>query len=223
MLISASIRLMVFSPAIKEGDDHFPLKESKDSSCKAIKKGEIMRYIKSWYFILITRKKEVGKLHIFMAFFLIAGAFGGQAIGGEFVDYGTQYLIKVRFADFLGEGPLSIHICTGYSYMTGVHVKDNRFLCDDYVAVYPPSALTTNEAPGQLQRYQSHGMAACPPGKAMVGLHAARNVLLCAPLQTTNLFIDADTQREGMHACPKGSVLVGIHDDRNLLLCGSNR
>ena len=88
--------------------------------------------------------------------------------------------------------------------------------------------------PKEFERYQSHEMAACPPGKAMVGLHAARNVLLCAPLQVSDLFVDSHTYRqpEGaatpifgsstgkMHACPKGSVMMGIHDARDLLLCG---
>jgi len=186
-----------------------------------------MRQTKNWFFILASLKKKVDMLRIFLAIFLIAGAFGGPAVADEFVDYGTQYQFKPPFADFLGQEPISLHICAGGSFMTGVHVKYNWFLCEDgkgwFGSTYRPSELTANEMPGRKERYSSHGMAACPPGKAMVGLHADRNVLLCAPLKMTDLFIDADTQRDKMpvmHACPKGSVMVGIHDAHNLLLCG---
>ena len=198
-----------------------------------------MRHIKSWLLIPITRKRGGVKFLIFTAFFLIAG--GGQVIGGEFIDpdNGTQYEIMVPFTDLQNKGPLKLHKCGGSSFMVGVHVKNNRFLCEDGVgwfkAAYQPSDITTNSMPPkEFERYESHGMAACPPGKAMVGLHAGRNVLLCAPLQVTDLFVDSHTYRqpEGaappilgsstgkMHACPKGSVMVGIHDGRDLLLCG---
>ncbi len=199
-----------------------------------------MHHIKNWFFILITWKKEVGKLQIFMASFLIAGALEGQAVAAEFIDpdNGTQYEIMVPFTDFQGKGPLTLHKCAGSSFMVGAHVKNNQFLCEDGVGwfgtAYQPSDLTTNAMPPKVfERYQSHGMAACPPGKAMVGLHAARNVLLCAPLQTTDWFVDSYTYRQpegvtsflgplrgSMHTCPKGSVMVGIHDARDLYLCG---
>jgi hypothetical protein len=185
---------------------------------------------KNLYLILNSLKREVGMFRGFLAIFLIAGAFGGQAGAGEFVDYGTQHQIMPPFADFMGDKGtevLALHICASGSFMTGVHVKYNRFLCEDGLSsfrggAYSPSDIRTNLNPNKQPpvRYQSHGMAACPPGTAMVGLHAARNVLLCVPLQTTDWFIDANTARYGMHACPQGSVMAGIHVGRNLLLCG---
>jgi hypothetical protein len=159
---------------------------------------------------------------IFLAICLIAGAFGGQAVAGEFTDTGTQTRI---FVNFIGiESNVDLHMCRGGAFMVGVHVGENRFLCDDSIGfmgkTYAPSDLKPNYAPGRQDRYSSHRMAACPPGTAMTGLHVGKNVLLCAPLQTNDLFVDASTERAKMHACPAGSVMVGIHVGRNLLLCG---
>ena len=191
-----------------------------------------MRETKKWVFHAATLKNEVGMFRGFLAFFLIIGAFGGQAFAGEFIDYGTAYKIMVPFSDFMGDKGsevVGIHICAGGSFMTGVHVQENRFLCDDGRSWprsgYSPADIKTNVDPGRkgFHRYQSHGMAACPPGTAMIGLHAARNVLLCAPLPTTDWFVDPHTQRQRMHACPEGSVMVGIHVGRNNFLCGRVR
>jgi len=182
------------------------------------------------------------KMTIVTALFLVSALCVGfgLAIATEFIDPepGTQYEVTVPFSDFQKAPALVLHKCGGSSFMVGVHVKKNQFLCEDGVGwfgtVYQPSDLTVNAMqPKLFERYQSHGMAACPPGKAMTGLHAARNVLLCAPLQMTDLFVDSHTyrgvgpvggigglQQARMHACPKGSVMVGIHDARDLLLCG---
>lgn len=181
------------------------------------------------------------KMTIVTALFLVSVLCvgSGLAIATEFIDPepGTQYEVTVTFTDFQKAPALMLHKCGGSSFMVGVHVKMNQFLCEDGIGwfgtAYQPSDLTVNAMPPKLfERYQSHGMAACPPGKAMVGLHAARNVLLCAPLQMTDLFVDSHTYRttgsgrpigrpmSGMHTCPKGSVMVGIHDARDLLLCG---
>ena len=207
-----------------------------------------MRQTKNWFFILASLKKQVDMLRIFLAISLIAGAFGGQAVAAEFIDYGTSHQFMVPFADS-SKGPLALHICGGNTFMIGVHVKDNKFACEDSfpflyadggdkffysIRYQSPAEIIPNAQRGSVQRYESHGMAACPPGTAMIGLHAARNVLACAPFSSTNpsdsmwaldLFVDAHTYRnvggERLHTCPLGSVMVGIHDARDLLLCGS--
>jgi hypothetical protein len=187
-----------------------------------------MGQTKSWFVNLATLRKEMGAFFIGLAIFLIAGSFGGQAVAGEFLDNG---------ADPKPLGTHDIHTCRGGSFMVGVHVGKNIFLCDDsfgYLGkTYLPSDLTDQRTPtpaapniSPFRSYESHGMAACPPGKAMVGLHVGRNVLLCAPLQTRDLFVDEyTTTSKGlrMHRCPEGSVMVGIHVGRNLLLCGRVR
>jgi hypothetical protein len=204
-------------------------KELPEGGRSIYKRREIMLQTKKWVFHVATLKKEMGMFRGFLAIFLIIGAFGGQAVAGEFLDGSTQHEILIPFPPF-GNKIIQIHICRGGSFMTGVHVKDNRFLCEDGIKYprgrrYSPSDIKVNRTPdhGPARHYQSHGMAACPPGTAMVGLHEDRNVLLCAPLETTELFVDSHTQRLGMHACPKGSVMVGIHVGRNLLLCGRLR
>ena len=166
---------------------------------------------------------------IFLVVWMIAGAFGGQAIACEFQDTGTQTSIFVNFHDI--ESDLDVHICKGGTFMTGVRVEENRFLCDDSIGLmgsaYEPSDLEPNYALDRHVRYVSHGMAACPPPTAMVGLNTSKNVLLCAPcpafVATEDLFVDIDTVREGMHACPEGSVMVGILPGHDLLLCGQVR
>jgi len=160
---------------------------------------------------------------------MIAGAFGGQAIASEFQDTGTQASIFVNFNDI--ESALDVHICKGGTFMIGVQVEEDRFLCEDSIgfmgSAYAPSDLEPNYALDRHVRYISHGMAACPPPTAMVGLNASKNVLLCAPcpafVATQDLFVDIDTVREGMHACPEDSVMVGILLDHDLLLCGRIR
>lgn len=64
-------------------------------------------------------------------------------------------------------------------------------------------------------------MHCCPEGSAMVGFHAAANLLKCGPLNfSTNVrFKDTGTQRNNMHACPLGSLMVGLHVSDNLLAC----
>jgi len=188
-----------------------------------------MGQTKHWFFILATLKKAVGMGRIFLALCLFAGTFGGQAVAGEFLDQATQHAIAIPFGAVLSQGIQSVHVCPCGSFMTGVHIRDNRFLCEDGITDsrggrYTPSQIRVNVSPGtSRQRYQSHGMAACPPGTAMVGLHEGKNALLCAPLETTELFVDSHTVRQNMHACPHGSVMVGIHVGRNLLLCGRPR
>jgi len=160
---------------------------------------------------------------------MIVGAFGGQAIACEFQDAGTKTSIFVNFSDI--ERDLDIHMCKGGTFMVGVQVEENRFLCDDSVGLmgsaYESSDLEPNYALDRHVRYISHGMVACPPPEAMVGLDVDHNVLLCAPdpafVATEDLFVDIDTVREGMHACPEGSVMVGILAGNDLLLCGQVR
>jgi len=160
---------------------------------------------------------------------MVAGAFGGQAIACEFQDAGTKTSIFVNFSDI--ERDLDIHMCKGGTFMVGVQVEENRFLCDDSIGLmgsaYESSDLEPNYALNRHVRYISHGMAACPPPTAMVGLNTSQNVLLCAPnpafVATEDLFVDIDTIREGMHACPEGSVMVGILAGNDLLLCGRIR
>jgi len=157
---------------------------------------------------------------------MIVGAFGGQAIACEFQDSGTKTSIFVNFSDI--HRNLDIHMCKGGTFMVGVQVEENRFLCDDRIGLigsaYAPSDLEPNYAFDQQVRYISHGMAACPPPEAMVGLDVDHNVLLCAPnpafVATEDLFVDIDTAREGMHACPEGSFMVGILPGHDPLLCG---
>ena len=163
---------------------------------------------------------------ITLAICMIVGTFGGQAIACEFQDAGTKTSIFVNFSDIYRD--LDIHMCKGGTFMVGVQVEENRFLCDDSIGIigsaYAPSDLEPNYAFDQQVRYISHGMAACPPPEAMVGLDVDHNVLLCAPcpslVATEDLFVDIDTAREGTHACPEGSVMVGILPGQDLLLCG---
>jgi len=165
-------------------------------------------------------------LRIFLAICMIVGAFGGQAIACEFQDTGTKTRMFVNFSDI--ERDLNIHMCKGGTFMVGVDVEENRFLCDDSMglmaAAYDPSDLEPNYALDRQVRYTSHGMAACPPPTAMVGFDVDHNVLLCAPcpslVATEDLFVDIDTVRDDMHTCPEGSVMVGILPDHDLLLCG---
>jgi len=168
-------------------------------------------------------------VRIFLAICMIASAFGGQGIACEFQDTSTQSRRFVNFADI--ERNLDIHICKGGAFMVGVQVEENRFLCEDSIglmgATYEPSDLEPNYALNHHVRYVSHGMAACPPPTAMVGLDVNQNVLLCAPcpalVTMLELFVDVDTVREGMHACPEGSVMVGILLGHDLLLCAPVR
>jgi hypothetical protein len=145
-------------------------------------------------------------------------------VAGEFLDTGTQTGVGVRMEV---HGNLNMHMCRSGSFMVGVNIGENYFLCNDDFGLlgtaYKPSDLEPNYDPQKGGRYTSHSMAACPPGKAMVGLHVGKNVLLCAPLKMRDLFVDASTRRVGMHACPEGSVMVGIHAGCNLLLCGRVR
>jgi hypothetical protein len=168
-------------------------------------------------------------VRIFLAICMIAGAFGGQAIACEFKDTGTQTRIFVNFSDI--ECDLDIRMCKGGTFMIGAQVEENHFLCEDSIgfmgSAYEPSDLEPNYALDQKVRYISHGMAACPPPTAMVGLDVDHNVLLCAPcpalIAMLDLFVDIDTVREGMHACPEGSVMVGILLGHDLLLCAPVR
>jgi len=166
---------------------------------------------------------------IFLVICMIASAFGGQALACEFQDTGTKINMFVNFSDI--QRDLDIHMCKGGTFMTGIQAEENRFLCDDSIglmgAAYESSDLKPNYALDQHVRYISHGMVACPPPEAMVGLDVDHNVLLCAPdpafVATEDLFVDIDTVREGMHACPEGSVMVGILAGNDLLLCGQVR
>jgi hypothetical protein len=159
---------------------------------------------------------------IFLTICLVAGVFGGQAVAREFIDTDTHINWFVPLKDI--NDVLDIHYCRDAAFMVGVHVGKNEFLCDDSFGIALSDATVNFISPQLLYRYESQGMAACPPGKAMFGLHVAKNVLLCANckrlIATRDLFIDAATVRLGMHACPEGSVMVGIHVGRNLLLCG---
>jgi len=166
---------------------------------------------------------------IFLAICMIVGAFGGQTVACEFQDAGTKTRMFVNFSDI--QRDLDIHMCKGGTFMVGVQVEENRFLCEDSIgfmgSAYVPSDLEPNYALDRHVRYISHGMTACPPPEAMVGLDIDHNVLLCAPnpafVASEDLFVDIDTAREGMHACPESSVMVGILPDHDLLLCGQVR
>jgi hypothetical protein len=168
-------------------------------------------------------------IRIFLVICMIAGAFGGQAIACEFQDTGTQTSVFVNFNDIKSD--LDVRICKGGTFMTGVQVEENRFLCDDSMGLmgsaYEQSDLEPNYALDRHVRYISHAMAACPPPTAMVGLNTSKNVLLCAPcpvlVAMQDLFVDTDTEREGMHACPEDSVMVGILPGNDLLLCARIR
>jgi len=145
----------------------------------------------------------------------------------EFVDFNTQH--------WMG---FNVHICGQKSFMRGAHVQANRFLCTNKMTVYQHGGrkvigeqmIVASRRLVSNQGYQSHGMAACPPGKAMVGLHAGKNQLVCGSMvglgkrYALEVSIDSNTvEQEGgvtMHACPVGSVMVGIHISKNLFLCG---
>jgi hypothetical protein len=178
-----------------------------------------MRQKRIWDFKAATLGKKMSILGVLLINYLIAGAFAGQALAGEFLDPGTQYQIYVPFSD--SKGTYNIHICGGNAFMVGVHIGRNQFLCEDNHRYKSISGIQTNNifSGTHIVRYSRQGMASCEPGFAMVGLHAGNNVLLCARLPTKEPFIDASTQRHGMHACPLFSYMVGIHVGRNLLLC----
>ena len=175
---------------------------------------------------------------IILTLFLVVASMGGRATAAEFVDYSTAHQMAVPFSD-VSQNPLSLHICANYSFMIGVHVQANQFACEDVFTTEPPDSresirhggpaqIKPNANPNALNmRYESYGMAACPPGTAMVGLHAAGNVLACAPVPqyyTLEFMVDPHTYRflgtVNMHVCPKNWFMVGIHEGRDLLLCG---
>jgi hypothetical protein len=101
-------------------------------------------------------------------------------------------------------------------YVVGVHVGDNKLLCDGRFGTYTASQEIVDH------NTQFQGMHACPDGMAMTGLHVANNLLACAPAsQAIERFVDTGTIRSGMHACPEGAPVFAIHTGRNLLVCGT--
>jgi len=175
---------------------------------------------------------------------LLALSFAQAAVAETFVDGGSQHnMAKPGLG--VGGKLISVHVCgRGNAVMTGAHVGQNLFLCSDQLSmtsangstitwspVYNPWDIRSNLVNG-LSSYQSHGMAACPPGHAMVGLHAGANILACVDVARSapqgarlQQWVDGNTQtRQGMvnmHSCgAEGSFMVGIHVGRNLFLCG---
>jgi hypothetical protein len=171
-------------------------------------------------------------------------SFTPNANAETFLDGGTQQQLGVQ-KGFVGK-LLSVHVCgRGNAVMQGVHVGQNQFLCTDritstlsdgstrtWVPAYTRGEVTSNYV--NNMPYQSNGMAACPPGYAMVGLHAGENVLACAYVarsapagNTLQLWVDSSTQhwegRLSLHSCGEGAFMVGIHVGNNLLLCGRYR
>lgn len=183
---------------------------------------------------------------------LILSALVAPAKAGEFVDYGTQHQLPVPAIGKIGSGPqynmIQLHICGGGAVMRGVHIGANQFLCAEEVqfatgsgvvqlpVTVPFSSIVSNMQ-GPFRSYQDFrlkGIASCPPMHVMVGLHAGRNILACAPVRpqayrggamlewTTTLDFNT-SERVGntsMHTCPRGSLMVGIHIARNVLICG---
>jgi hypothetical protein len=109
-----------------------------------------------------------------------------------------------------------MHACPEGSYMSGVRVDNNEFLC-------ARRGLDTYQTSEEIVRYKGgyaeFGMANCPRGYAMTGFHEAKNQLLCAPLNGNARQIDYSTSRAGMHTCPGGGVMTGIHVGKNRLTC----
>lgn len=182
---------------------------------------------------------------------LLVLSFAQAAVAETFVDGGSQHnMAKPGLGSLVKPGLVggklhAVHVCgRGNAVMTGAHVGQNLFLCTDQLSmmsangntvtwspVYSSSDITSNYVNG-LSSYQSHGMAACPPGHAMVGLHAGANILACVDVARSapqgarlQQWVDGNTQtRQGMvniHSCgAEGSFMVGIHVGRNLFLCG---
>lgn len=190
------------------------------------------------------------RLRIFLAF--LCSCFMAPAQAGEFIDYGTQHQLPVPTIGAIGGGArfnmVQLHICGGGAVMRGVHVGANQFLCAEEVqlatnggVVQLPvtvafSSIASNMQSGlrPYQDFRLKGIASCPPMHVMVGLHAGKNILACAPVRpqayrggamlgwTTTLDFNT-SERVGntsMHTCPRGSLMVGIHIDRNVLICG---
>ena len=116
---------------------------------------------------------------IILAVLLVFTIVGGRATAAEFVDYGTQHQLYVE--DLEVRNPLSLHICANNAFMIGAHVKANQFVCEDTFPIVgfwgqsasrEPQILFRHSGPAaifsnvkKMVRYQSHGMAACPPGQ----------------------------------------------------------
>ena len=68
---------------------------------------------------------------------------------------------------------------------------------------------------------QRNGMHSCPVGQFVLGVQAAENLLICAPLPGNFAaeIVDSGTQEQGMHACPTGMAMTGLQGSRNLLAC----
>lgn len=124
-----------------------------------------------------------------------------QALATEYIDYGTQRS--------------NMHACQVGSYMTGLHIKDNRFSCTPDFSNYSYGNEWVDQSTQKL------GMHVCPDEMAMTGYNYGKNLLLCArfPKALVNETIDTSTQRNSMHSCPMGSIMIGIHAGNNLLLC----
>ncbi|MDU8927256.1 hypothetical protein RXV86_07660 [Alisedimentitalea sp. MJ-SS2] len=174
--------------------------------------------------------KEVEMVARILAALLFSVAFVQPAPAETFVDGGTQMS--------------STHVCgRSNAVMKGAHVGKNLFLCTDQLIWTSASGIATAWFPVYIQsdvksnyyngsKYQSHGMAACPPGFAMAGFNERLNILACVDVARSapsgaklQQWVDGHTQfRTGsvtMHACPgDGSFMVGIHVGKNLFLCG---
>ena len=68
---------------------------------------------------------------------------------------------------------------------------------------------------------QRNGMHSCPVGQFVLGVHVAKNLLICATIPDNfgAEIVDKNTQEQGMHACPFGMAMTGLHANKNLLAC----
>src|SRR5271165_2898633 len=132
--------------------------------------------------------------------FVFSGAF---ASAQEVVDYTTARQ--------------GMHACPVGLYMTGIHVGNNIFLCNQIGRGYQISEEIVDTSTVDF------GMHACPSGKVMTGFHESENRLLCAPTPETMAsarILDqppGQTVRQNMHACPINLPMSGIHVGNNTL------
>ena len=112
-----------------------------------------------------------------------------------------------------------MHACPGDSFVTGIHVGQNKLLCSDLFAPFRSVVGGATLATVDVHT-RDQGMHACPAGMAITGIHVGDDKLLCESLRGLgHREIDRDTTRQEMHACPPSTVAVGIHVGQNLLLC----
>jgi len=150
---------------------------------------------------------------------------------------------EIELSPSSGQQFHGIHICGNGLFLNGIHVGNNEFRCTAKAGTLVGElTIDGDDEPRTVcdavdDAGKSVKMHCCPTGRAIVGIHVAKNLLVCAEAdrqQAAQLDhklgigqkLDAHTQyaeKVSMHGCPDNMPMLGFHEGRNLLLCMTNK